>query len=100
MIDNEKIYNYVEYIVGALMNGTHKVTYFDVNENVVYNQDDERESNDIFNLTIELKRLPEKKKENKVDISVGVKLDTIGSIKDTLEALAQDIAADRYKGLY
>jgi len=62
MIDNEKIYDYVEYIIEVLMDGTHEVTYFNVNESVVYNQEGERESNDTFNLTIKLKRLPEKKR--------------------------------------
>jgi hypothetical protein len=97
MIDNEKIYDYIEYIIEALTHGTHEVTYFDVNESVIYSQYDGVSNEDNFSLTIELKRLPEKKKVNKIEYEVGVKLDN-SSVKDTLDALAQTMAASRYEG--
>lgn len=92
MINNEKIYDYVEYIIEALTHGTHEVTYFDANESVVYGQQDSRDNVDTFSLTIELKRLPEKKKVNKINYEIGVKLNN-----DTLDALAQTMAAGRYE---
>ena len=98
MIDNEKIYDYLEYIIEALMDGTHEVTYFDANESVVYNQYDVKDNVDTFSLTIELKRLPKEKKVNKINYEIGVKLNN-DSVKDTLDALAQTMAAGRYEGL-
>lgn len=107
MIDNERIYDYVEYIVEALMHGTHEVTYFDANESVVYSQHDSRDDTDNFSFTIELKRLPEKKKVNKVpekkkvnkiEYEVGVKLDS-DSLKDTLDAFARNITSGNYESI-
>jgi|GEM_PF-6954762 len=96
MIDNEKIYDYIEYIIEALTHGTHEVTYFDVNESVVYSQYDGVRNEDNFSFTIGLKRLPDKKKVNKIECEVGVRLDD-RSVKDTLDALAQTMAAGRYE---
>lgn len=98
MIDNEKIYDYIEYIVEALMHGTHEVTYFDANESVVYSQQDGRDNVDNFSLTIELKRLPKKKKINKIEYEVGVKLNN-DSLKDTLDAFARNITSGNYEGI-
>lgn len=97
MIDNKKIYDYIEYITEALMNGTHEVVYFNANENVVYNQNDRKDNIDSFSFTIELKDFqPEKKKINKIEYEVGVKLDN-DSVKDTLDALAHTIARRKYE---
>lgn len=98
MIDEERVLEYLDYLIEAIVYETHSIEYFDAVEQLTHNNFVEGENADTITITIELKRLPEKKKENKINYEIGVKLDN-DSLKDTLDAFARNITSGNYEGI-